>query len=219
MCGRFALIKDLDKVKAYYGAKSNAAWNPSYNIAPSQMIPVVVQEKDGREIRLMKWGLVPHWAKDAKIGFKMINARAETVDEKPGFRDAFKSGRCIIPASGFYEWRKPDKQPFWFSPEGEDLFSLCGLWARWKNPEGKILESCAILTTEANDTVAPVHDRMPVILGHNAAGAWLDGATPADELKELLIPFPAKKMSAVPVSEYVNKPQNTGPHCLLRNSA
>jgi putative SOS response-associated peptidase YedK len=219
MCGRFALIKGLDKVKAYYGAAGHAVWQESYNIAPSQMIPVVVQNDDGRDIRLMKWGLVPHWAKDEKIGFRMINARSETVDEKPGFRDAFKSHRCIIPASGFYEWRKPDKQPFWFSPENDDLFSLAGLWARWKRADGKILESCTILTTDANDKVAPVHDRMPVILGHNAVGAWLDGATKPQELKELLAPFPAKEMSVVPVSKYVNKPQNTGPACILRNSA
>src|SRR4051812_41205592 len=170
MCGRYALIEKFDKVKAFYGAKSDIAWEGSYNIAPSQMIPVVVQDGDGREIRLMKWGLVPHWAKDEKIGFRMINARSETVDEKPGFRDSFKSRRCVIPASGFYEWRKLDKQPFWFAPY-EGLFSFCGLWAQWKKPDGKILESCTILTTDANDAVAPVHDRMPVILGHNAIGA------------------------------------------------
>lgn len=219
MCGRFALIQGMDQVKAFYGAKASAAWRGSYNISPSQMIPAVVEESDGRGIRLMKWGLVPHWAKDVKAGFRMINARSETADEKPGFREAFKSRRCVIPASGFYEWRKPDRQPFWFSPEGGDLFSLAGLWARWESPEGETLDSCAILTTEANDAVSPVHDRMPVILGHNAAGAWLDKATSPAELKALLVPFPALKMSAVPVSKYVNRPQNAGPECILRNSA
>lgn len=217
MCGRFANTKKFEELRAYYNAVGNDPWTENYNVAPTQMIPVVTDtEEEGREIRLMRWGLVPFWAKDIKIGASMINARAETLAEKPGFKDSFKDKRCIIPASGFYEWKKltEAKLPYYFTPE-EGLFSFAGLWSRWISPEGKELESCTIITTEANDIVKPIHDRMPVILGHNAWGAWMNESTKPKELAELLKPFSDGKMSGYAVSKLVNSVKNNKPECLL----
>lgn len=168
MCGRFANIEKFDQLRAYYDAvANNEEWEANYNLAPMQMAPVVVEGEQGREIRLMKWGLVPHWAEDKKIGASLINARSETVAKLPSFRDSFKTRRCIVPASGFYEWKKIGKErhPHYFTP-ADGLFSFCGLWSKWKSPEGETLETFTILTTTANDVVMPIHDRMPVALGH-----------------------------------------------------
>src|SRR3954462_161973 len=144
MCGRFTNVEKFEKLAAYYNAKpfKGEEWQGSYNIAPTQMIPVIVEEPEGLEVRLMRWGLVPHWAKDIKIGNSMINARAETIKERPGFRDSFKSKRCIIPANGFYEWKKltTAKEPYYFSPK-KGMFSFAGLWSAWVTPENIELES------------------------------------------------------------------------------
>jgi len=217
MCGRFAVIKKFQEIAAYYDARpfGGEEWKESYNICPTQMIPVLVEEPDGRELRLMKWGLIPFWAKDKKIAVNTINARADTLKEKPAFRDSFKDRRCIIPASGFYEWQKLKtvKDPYYFTPK-EGLFSFAGLWSRWISPENTEVESCSIVTTEANELIKPIHDRMPVMLGHNRWSAWMAKATKPNELQELLTPAPANQMQVVQVSAYVNKAKNAGAMCI-----
>lgn len=219
MCGRFTNKEKLEMLAAQYNAKAfkGEEWQGSYNIAPTQMIPVIVDEPEGREIRLMKWGLVPFWAKDAKIGNSMINARAETIKEKPGFRDSFKSKRCIIPANGFYEWRKltTAKEPYYFSPK-EGLFSFAGLWSAWVSPESIEVETFTIITTTANKIVKPIHDRMPVIMGHNSMAAWLSPATKPKELEELLMPCSDDQMQGYAVSKIVNSAKHNGPECIER---
>ena len=163
----------------------------------------------------MIWGLVPFWAKDAKIGNSMINARAETIKDKPGFRDSFKNKRCIIPASGFFEWQKltTAKMPYYFSPK-KGLFSFAGLWSAWVSPENIEVETFTVITTAANKAVKPIHDRMPVILGHNSMAAWLSPATKIKELEELLLPCPADQIQYFPVSKIVNSPKHNGPECI-----
>lgn len=217
MCGRFAVLKKLEEIATYYNARlfGGEEWSENYNVCPTQLVPVLVEEPDGRELRLMKWGLIPFWAKDKKIGNTMINARAETVKEKPGFRDSFKDKRCIVPASGFYEWQKLStaKQPYYFTPK-EGLFSFAGLWSRWISPESVEVETFTIITTTANDVVKPIHDRMPVVLGHNSYSAWMAKSTKANELQELLAPLASDKMGMVAVSQFVNKPKNCGPKCI-----
>jgi putative SOS response-associated peptidase YedK len=217
MCGRFVNIEKFEKLAVNYSAKpfKGQEWHGSYNIAPTQMIPVIVEEPEGRELRLMKWGLVPFWAKDAKIGNSMINARAETIKDKPGFRDSFKNKRCIIPAHGFFEWRKltSAKEPYYFSPQ-EGMFSLAGLWSAWVSPENIELETCTIVTTDANKIVKPIHDRMPVILEHNSMATWLSPTTKPKELLEILLPCPDEQMKCFAVSKMVNSPKNNGPECI-----
>jgi putative SOS response-associated peptidase YedK len=217
MCGRFANTEKIEKLAAQYSAKpfKGEEWQGSYNIAPTQMIPVIVDEPEGRELRLMRWGLVPHWAKDIKIGNSMFNARAETVKDKPGFRDSFKNKRCIIPASGFFEWKKltTAKEPYYFSPR-EGLFSFAGLWSVWVSPESVEIETFTIITTDANKVVKPIHDRMPVIMGHNSMAAWLSQATKAKELQEILIPCADNQIQCFAVSKLVNSPKNNDAKCI-----
>ncbi len=217
MCGRFAVIKKFEEIAAYYDARpfGGEEWKESYNICPTQLVPVIVEEPDGRELRLMKWGLIPFWAKEKGIGSKMINARSETITEKPGFRDSFKDKRCIVPASGFYEWQKLTtiKEPYYFTPT-KGLFSFAGLWSRWISPESVEVETCTIITTDANDKIKPIHDRMPVMLGHNSWSAWTAKTTKVKELQELLTPTPSSQMDVVQVSAYVNKSKNSGVECI-----
>lgn len=216
MCGRFTNTEKIEKLKAFYDAFSDIdEWRGSYNIAPTQRAPVLVETDKGREIRLMKWGLLPHWAKDAKVGASMINARSETVAEKPAFRDSFKKRRCIVPVTGFYEWKTVEKQKFptYFTPK-EGFFSFCGMWSVWKSPEGEEIETFSIITTTANAVVAKTHDRMPVAITSNMIGAWLGADTPSDELQSFLAPYPASQMKGVEVSQYVNKFANHGEKCI-----
>jgi len=219
MCGRFANKEQLKDLAAYYNATpfKGHEWQGSYNIAPTQIVPVIVDEPEGREIRLIKWGLVPFWAKDAKIGTSMINARADTIKTKPGFRDSFKDKRCIVPATGFFEWKKltTAKEPSYFSPK-EGLFSFAGLWSAWVSPENIELESFTIVTTTANKIVKPISDRMPVILGHNSMAAWLSPLTKPKELEELLLPCPDDQMQGFAVSKFVNSAKHDGPECIER---
>lgn len=194
---------------------------PRYNISPTQKVPIVRSAPTPtgapaapRELALVQWGLVPHWAKDPAIGNSLINARAETAAEKPSFRDAMKRRRCLIPADGFYEWKKlgKGKQPFLIRMRGGSTFAFAGLWSQWKNPEtGANLETCAILTTTPNELTATVHDRMPVILPATTWNRWLDDAPPGTPSTELLLSFPAKQMEVFPVSKRVNSPANEGP--------
>lgn len=218
MCGRFGLIRRLADLKTIYQAQGAFTWEESYNICPTHRVPVLVEGENGRELKLMKWGLVPFWAKDEKIAYNMINARAETIGEKPAFRDAFRKRRCVIPASGFYEWTKA-KQPWWFTP-AEGIFSFAGIWDRWTSPAGETIETCAIVTTEANETVSLVHDRMPCALTENTMGAWLQPGADPQELAGILAPYPASRMNALQVSKYVNSPKNRGAECIAAvNSA
>jgi putative SOS response-associated peptidase YedK len=213
MCGRFTQRQPAARLKKEFGVEEVPQVEARYNIAPTQNILSVRQMPDGREMGLLKWGLIPSWAKDSSVGAKLINARSETVTEKPSFREAFKKRRCIIPADGFYEWQHTGgrKQPFFFHMRDDRPFGFAGLWDRWKSQEGEILETCTILTTEANDVLKPVHDRMPVILHLEDYELWLDDdARKADLRQELLRPFLASEMRDYPVSTLVNNTRSQG---------
>lgn len=213
MCGRFAQRSPAKKVVKQFKVKEVPPLAERYNVAPAQMILGIRGESGAREAMFFKWGLVPRWAKDPGIGNKLINARSETVEEKPSFREAFRRRRCIIPADGFYEWKREAgrKQPFYFRMRDERPFGFAGLWEWWEGEGGEAINSCTILTTEANKILGPVHDRMPVILDPENYSLWLEG----DErdrglLRELLRPYPATEMVGYPVSTLVNSPSNGG---------
>ncbi len=225
MCGRYTLKAEKKEMEEEFGARveSAEALPARYNIAPTQFIPVVRHLEAERFLSAMKWGLIPSWAKDEKIGNKMINARAETVAEKPAFRSAFKSRRCIVPASGFYEWKrlgdKEGKQPFYFYLKDKPVFGFAGLWEEWRDTKsGEILESCTIITTEANEVLLPVHDRMPVILKAEDYEQWLDTKeTKSERLQKLLVSYPAKEMSLHQVSRAVNSPTTDSPELIINS--
>ena len=214
MCGRYNLIEDARALVDFFTLDNSLEMLPRYNIAPSQDIPVVRQDREGRELSLLRWGLIPHWAKDHKIGYRMINARAETVAQKPSFRTAFRRRRCLIPATGFYEWKKVagGKQPYNIRMKDGGLFAFAGLWERWKGGDGNLVESCTIIVTDANDLVRPVHERMPVILDPADYGTWLDpGLQEPARLRPLLVPHPSAGMDLYPVSSRVGSPANDDP--------
>lgn len=213
MCGRFTLKTPVKKLAAAFQVEGVPAVEARYNIAPTQKIVAVHQGLDGREAKWLKWGLVPSWAKDSSIAARLINARSETVQEKPSFREAFKMRRCIIPADGFYEWQRTrgKKLPFFFQMKDERPFGFAGLWERWQGEDQVLIESCTILTTEANEVLKPVHDRMPVILHPDDYELWLEvDERKVDLVKELLQPYPAEEMRAYRVSEEVNNIRNQG---------
>jgi putative SOS response-associated peptidase YedK len=218
MCGRFAQRSDPKRLAGEFNVADVPEVRPRYNIAPTQEILGVLASSDGREMKFFKWGLIPSWAKDASMGARFINARSETVDEKPAFREAFKKRRCIIPADGFYEWQRTEgrKQPFFFQMRDESPFGFAGLWERWQG-EGQLIESCTILTTQANEVLSPVHDRMPVILHSSDYELWLDEDVRKRELlKDLLHPYPASEMISHPVSTAINSPGNQGEKLIER---
>src|SRR5258706_3276528 len=171
-----------------------------YNIAPSQPVPAIRADADGRRIDLLRWGLIPFWAEDAKIGNSLINARGEAIAEKPAFREAFKRRRCVLPASHFYEWQKLPgskvRQPYCVSLASGELMSFAGLWETWRNPQGELVESYSIVTTEANDMMARLHDRMPLMLTKDDCNAWLDLRASREALQALIRPYPADEMRA-----------------------
>lgn len=213
MCGRFAQRRSPKTLAKQFQVTEVPNIEARYNIAPTQNILAVQETPDGREMKWLKWGLVPSWAKDASMGARLINARSETVTEKPAFRDAFKRRRCLIPADGFYERQRTadKKQPYFFQLKEERLFGFAGLWDRWKGEDGSVIESCTILTTQANEVLAPVHDRMPVILYQDDYDLWLDEDERKQELlKDLLQPYPASEMISYPVSTLVNSTRNKG---------
>jgi len=224
MCGRFALFESGEKIAEAFGL--NAAdtavlashpLEPRYNIAPTQPVLAVRLSKEGRrELAVMQWGLVPSWSKNPQIGSRMINARAETVAEKPSFRSAFKRRRCIIPASGFYEWQKTanGKQPVFIHAADKSPLGLAGLWEIWQGGDGSYLESCTIITTSPNTLMRPIHNRMPVILEPEDYATWLHPDPDPMVGLHLLRPFPAEKMAAYPVNTYVNSPRNEGEACI-----
>ena len=229
MCGRFTRHRpwsEIHEIMGLIGPPPNL--QPRYNIAPDQDAITVCTREGGRRIRKMRWGLIPHWAKDPAIGRKLINARAETAAEKPSFRHAFRERRCLVPADGFYEWsgRGRARQPWLIAAKDGGLLAFAGLWSRWRIPEGAMLpgslaeyrpgdvvETFAILTTAANETVSPIHDRMPVIVPEGAFGPWLAGAAVA------LDPAPDDLLAAQRVSLHVNNPRNDDPGCLAPATA
>ena len=218
MCGRFVRSTDKDVAQSRFGYEDTQGilLEPRYNIAPTQMHPVVVIENDQRVLKMMRWGLVPVWAKDEKIGSSLINARAETVDTKPSFRTAFKKRRCLVLANGFYEWNREDKKnkrPFYIRLKSCEPFAFAGLWEIW-GPDN--LETFTIITTEANDLVAQIHDRMPVILHEKDEGTWLDPELQDPvKLKALLKPYPADSMEMYEVSTAVNSSKHDEPTFIL----
>jgi putative SOS response-associated peptidase YedK len=192
---------------------------PRYNIAPTQMIAIIrLNAQTGRrELSTVKWGLIPYWTKDSSIGHKLINARCESVHEKPAFRTAFKFRRCLVPTDGYYDWKKAGKsrQPYLFRMADGSPYAFAGLWEKWKSPEGEITESCTIITTPANELVAPVHDRMPAIVKPEEYDTWLDPSMKDPEvLLKLLTPFPSELMVGTPVSSKANKATYEGPDCV-----
>lgn len=219
MCGRYAQRTDAKKLAKEFKVAEVPSVEPRYNIAPTQEVLAVSETGDGREMRFFKWGLVPSWAKDTSMGARLINARSETVAEKPSFRQAFKQRRCIIPADGFYEWQRSEgsKRPFFFRMRDERPFGFAGLWERWEGEDGRVINSCAILTTEANEVLRPVHDRMPVILHPDDYELWLDGdSRKLDLVKEMLRPYPAEEMTGYSVGVSVNSPRSQGARLIER---
>ena len=217
MCGRYNLITDAQAFVDFFELRNSLAIPPRYNIAPSQNIPVVRRMDNHREAGLLHWGLIPHWAKDRKIAYKMINARAETVAEKPAFRSALRHRRCLIPATGFFEWQatQDGKQPYNITLRGGGLMAFAGLWESWTSHDGERIDSCTIIVTEANESLRPVHDRMPVILAPEHYAVWLDPAVQnPNQLQTLLRPCPSAFITAYPVSRVVGNPANDGPICV-----
>lgn len=220
MCGRFRLSRSKEIIAQHFDIADEVEWSPRYNIAPAQRVAVVRQnpERPVRQFSTMRWGLIPFWSKDASVGYKMINARAETVAEKPAFREPFRNRRCLIPVDGFYEWKEEgkSKQPYHFGMADNSLFAFAGLWDRWKNPQGDVIETCSIITTTPNALLADVHDRMPAILPLSNYDLWLDpGFKNTGDLKELLRPFDAGRMRRYPVSTRVNLVKNDDPDCAV----
>lgn len=218
MCGRYRLSRRKQILEERFGAEGEDDWSPRYNIAPTQMVPVVRQhpKEPRRDLSQLRWGLIPSWSKDASGAARAINARTETVATLPAFRDSFRSRRCLIPADGFYEWQKRGsaKQPYCFEVDDGELFAFAGIWDRWKDPDGQWIRSCSILTTTPNAVTSPVHDRMPVILDADNYELWLDpGMTDTAAALEMVRPFDARRMRSYPVSGRVNQVQNDDAEC------
>ncbi len=222
MCGRFTRSQTIDEIaEAFFADIVEADLAPSYNVAPTQNI-VTIAGNSVKRLSAMRWGLIPSWAKDDSIASKLINARAETVAEKPSFREAFKKRRCLIIADGFYEWKKAgtEKIPHYIRLKSQEPFAFAGLFDHWEAPEGKMLTTCTIITTEANELMSNLHERMPVILPRERYELWLDASVKdAQALKSMLEPFSADLMEAYPVSRLVNSPSNNSPKCIEPESA
>jgi putative SOS response-associated peptidase YedK len=219
MCGRFVLMTPGSSLAEQFQLTEEVDLEPRYNIAPTQLVAVVRVRPDdpARKLVLLKWGLIPFWAKDKTIGSKLINARAETAADKPAFRAAFKYRRCLIPADGFYEWKKKGsrKQPYFVGMADGKPFALAGLWEHWTSLEGEVIESCTILTTDSNELVGGLHDRMPLILDPEDYDLWLDSAAKDPKLlKPLIKAYPSQGMRKFPVSSRVNKAAYDAADCL-----
>lgn len=217
MCGRFSLGQSGRAIAEAFQLPTEPAIAPRYNIAPTQPAPVILATSEERQFQLLYWGLIPSWAKDPKMGARMINARSETVSEKPSFRAAFKRRRCLVLADGFYEWQRSTtgKQPFYFLMESHQPFAFAGLWEHWQGADGSEITSCTILTTEANELMHSLHDRMPVILEPQEYDRWLD-PTFQDPvvLQSLLRPYASDQMTSYAVSPRVNSPKYDYPGCI-----
>jgi len=216
MCGRYTLKTPVSVLAERFDIEeAPSSITPSYNIAPTQQVATALAENGRRKLEMLQWGLIPSWAKDPEVGNRMINARGETVAEKPSYRKAFQERRCLILSDGFYEWQKTDngKQPFYIHMEDESPFAFAGLWESWSN--GREIRSCTIITTAPNELAAAIHNRMPVILHPEDYEMWLDPDFDEREpLTALLKPYPADVMEAYPVSRRVNKPSNNEPGCI-----
>lgn len=215
MCGRFTLTATFEEIINRFDIQSfldEENYAPSYNIAPSQSVLAVINDGKSNRMGWLKWGLVPPWAKDASIGNKMINARAETLSEKPSFRTAFKKKRCLVIADSFYEWKRhadQSKTPMRIKLKSNDLFAMAGIWEAWKSPEGKTLYTCSVITTRPNELMKDIHDRMPVILKPEDEKTWLDTSfSDSNDINKLLVPFDETLMETYAVSSLVNSPRN-----------
>ncbi len=219
MCGRYTLATQLDLLADRFGADPGPVRHtPRYNIAPGQVVPIVMIDSKP-QIAMMRWGLVPYWAKDESIGYRMINARSETLAEKPSFRKPLESRRCLVPADGFFEWRQEGsgkrKTPMRFRLKNHEVFGFAGLWDRWRQPDGEMLQTFTIITTDANELVGKVHDRMPVIMPQEAERTWLSSEkVDTKSLLALLTPYPAELMESYQVGELVSSPKNDSPECI-----
>jgi len=219
MCGRYRLGRGREAFVKYFGTDADdLEWSPRFNIAPMQNVPTVRQHgtEPKRSLSSMRWGLIPRWAADASIGAKLINARSETVAEKPSFRACLRERRCLIPADGFYEWKREpkSKQPYCFTLTDDSPFAFAGIWDRWRGGDGKTLETCSILTTGPNSLVSDIHDRMPVILSPDEYDLWLDpGFKNVEGIVEMMRPFSASAMKKYPVNARVNDAANDDAEC------
>lgn len=223
MCGRFTLFAEYDDIINRFDIEAAIVQDlylPSYNIAPSHSILSVINDGTQNRLGYLRWGFIPSWAKDEKVGYKMINARAETLAEKPSFRHAFKHRRCLIIADSFYEWKKGSnktKTPIRIKLKSNNLFAMAGIWERWKSPEGNSLFSCSIITTTPNELMKDIHDRMPVILNKEDEQAWLDPSlNDVSKVSHLLKPLAADNMEAYEVSSLVNSPRNNSPNLIQK---
>jgi|SRR6266851_6420220 len=222
MCGRYRLTAKERYLAEHFGIDDveDVQWTPRYNIAPTQQGVVIRQDRDQpkRTISLMRWGLIPYWAQDPSFGNRTINAMAETASEKPAFREAMRKRRCLVPADGFFEWKKLSskrKQPYNIGMLDDSVFAFAGLWDRWRSSSGELVESCSILTTDANSLTKDIHDRMPVILRPEDYDHWLDpGITDPEQVQELLHPFDPRLMKKYPLSSAVSNVNNDGPECV-----
>ncbi|MYC29285.1 MAG: SOS response-associated peptidase [Chloroflexi bacterium] len=218
MCGRYSLIADIQELARQFEFDGSGFDNsPRYNVAPTQSV-LTVTHREERQAEQMRWGLIPSWAKDASIGNRMINARGETVAQKPSFRNALQRRRCLVLADGFYEWQKAGKakRPMRIVLKSGAPFAFAGLWESWRSPEGETVRSCTIVTTAANDLLRPIHERMPVILPHELEDFWLDGdVTDSAALTDVLAPYPDEAMDYFQVSPLVNKATNNGPDLIV----
>lgn len=240
MCGRYATARARQELLDEFEIQLDAAGDAiraDYNVAPTKQVPAVLtrppkdaaeEKKDTpveplRQLRALRWGLIPAWAKDMKIGNRLINARAETVHEKPSFRRAFAKRRCLLPADGFFEWyaieqaegRKPQKQPFYIRPRDGSVMAMAGLYELWKSPEDEWVWTCTVITTEATDEVGRIHDRMPMVVAPESWAAWLDPElTDVEQVRGLLVPAMDGSMEAYPVSKAVNNVKNNGPQLI-----
>ena len=218
MCGRFVLYRNLEEIQEAFDIQQ-VRWEPepSYNVAPTQDVAVVVQREEVNSLEKMRWGLIPFWAKETKIGSRMINARSETLGEKPSFKRPFKSQRCLVIADGFFEWAKTDqgKIPMFIRLKSQGPLGFAGLYDLWVSPQSEAITSCTIVTTRPNDFMQAIHDRMPLILSKSQQATWLDVATPyIDEWLSSLAPYPSQEMEAYEVSRRVNSPQNNSVECV-----
>ena len=219
MCGRYRLTAKERYLRDHFGLEGDVSWEPRWNIAPTQKVPIIRQyrKEPKRSFGLVRWGLIPSWAKDEKTGLKAINAMSETASDKPTFRDAMRHRRCLVAADGFYEWKKvgtKEKQPYCFAMIDDSTFAFAGLWERWRNPAGEFVETCTILTTKPNSLVSDVHDRMPVILKPDDYELWLDpGCADVAAIADCLKPFDPRSMKKYPVSTRVNRADNDDAEC------
>ena len=220
MCGRFSLTVPEKFFSRTFTLLDIPEMKPDYNVPPGVDIWAVRKNTESKqpEVARLRWGLIPAWASDPKIANKLINARSETVSDKPAFREAYRRRRCLIPADGFFEWKRNGKlrTPYFIRRIGQKPFAMAGLWERWLGPGGVQLDSCTILTTEPNRLMQTLHNRMPVILDETNMTRWLETAQSESEMKELMAPYPSDQMEAYPVSDLVNSPKNNDPACLSR---